>query len=409
MSIAPPLATGSSGSGATPTHGATHAASAHGEHSRRITSIDTLRGLVMVVMLLDHVRETLYLHLQVTDPMAVPGTPPDVFFSRLAAHFCAPVFVFLTGLSAWLHANPPAGTPRPVMGFLLKRGLLLIALELTLVNFAWSGTYHVLYLQVMWAIGFCMVVLGLVSGLPRAVLAAVGLVIVAGHNALAGIVVAPESAWYLPWTLMLHRGWALAEGAVRVRLTYPALPWVGVILLGYVFAPVFSPRFHPQARRRMLAATGLACLAVLLVLRGFNLYGENQPWAHGESSIQTVMSWLNFTKYPPSLDFLLLTLGTGLLVLAALDVHDNRVTRVFSTFGGAPMFYYLLHLYMLLVGYKILHAIFGPNQGTRFGVDADSFWIVWVVWLGMLPVLYVPVRAFARYKRQSTQAWVRYF
>lgn len=378
-------------------------------HRRRITSIDTLRGLVMVIMLLDHVRETLYLHLQVTDPMTVPGTTPDVFFSRLAAHFCAPVFVFLTGLSAWLYANPPAGTARPVMGFLLQRGLLLIALELTLVNFAWSGTYNVVYLQVMWAIGFSMVVLAFMSGLPRTLLAVVGAVIVCGHNALAGIVVAPDSAWYLPWTLMLHRGWALAEGAVRVKLTYPALPWVGVILLGYALAPVFSPRFDPLSRRRVLAATGLACLATLLVLRGFNIYGENLPWTYGESTLQTVMSWLNFTKYPPSLDFLLLTLGTGLLVLAALEVHDNRVTRVFSTFGGAPMFYYLLHLYMLLVGYKILYAVFGPNQGTRFGVDADSFWIVWVVWLCMVPVLYVPVRAFARYKRRSTQAWVRYF
>lgn len=406
MSIASPLTKGLPGPGATPTHGAADAAPAH---RHRITSIDTLRGLVMVIMLLDHVRETLYLHLQVTDPMTVPGTPPEVFFSRLAAHFCAPVFVFLSGLSAWLHANPPHGTPRPVTGFLLKRGLLLIALELTLVNFAWSGTYHVVYLQVMWAIGFSMVVLALVCGLPRALLAAVGLVIVGGHNALAGLVIAPESPWYLPWTLMLHRGWALAEGAVRVRLTYPALPWVGVILLGHAFAPVFSPRLGPQARRRRLATTGLACLAVLLVLRGLNLYGENQPWVHGETPIQTVMSWLNFTKYPPSLDYLLLTLGTGLLVLAALEGHDNRVTRVLSTFGSAPMFYYLLHLYVLLAGYKILYAVFGPNQGSRFGVDADSFWIVWAVWLCMVPVLYLPVRAFARYKRRSTHAWVRYF
>lgn len=163
-------------------------------HQRRITSIDALRGLVMVIMMLDHVRETLYLHLPVTDPMTVPGTPPDVFFSRLAAHFCAPVFVFLTGLGAWLYANPPAGPLRPVVGFLLKRGLLLIALELTLVNFAWSGTHDVLYLQVMWAIGFSMVVLALLSELPRALLAALGLVIVCGHNALAGIVVAPDSA-----------------------------------------------------------------------------------------------------------------------------------------------------------------------------------------------------------------------
>lgn len=378
-------------------------------HRSRITSIDALRGLVMIIMLLDHVRETLYLHLQVTDPMTLPGTAPEVFFSRLAAHFCAPLFVFLTGLSAWLYANPPSGTPRPVRGFLLKRGLLLIALEFTVINFSWSGTFNIIYMQVMWAIGFSMVVLALLSGLPRWFLAGLGFLIVCGHNAFAGLVVPPESAWYLPWTLMLHRGWALAEGAVRVRLTYPALPWVGVILLGYCFGPVFAARLDGRARQRVLAAVGIACLALLLLLRGFNIYGENLPWLHGESAVLTVMSWLNFTKYPPSLDFLLLTLGVGLLALALLEFADNGLTRVFSTFGGAPMFYYIVHLYFLMISYKILLAVFGPNQGTRFGVDRDAFWIVWVVWLALVPLLYVPCRAFARYKRNSKQAWVKYF
>ncbi|WP_083748702.1 DUF1624 domain-containing protein [Pelomonas sp. KK5] len=378
-------------------------------HKARITSIDALRGFVMIVMLLDHVRETLYLHLQVTDPMTVPGTPSDVFFSRLAAHFCAPVFVFLTGLSAWLYANPPSGAKRDVRDFLLKRGLLLILLELTLVNFAWSGTYTVLYLQVMWAIGFSMVVLAYMSGLPRWLLATLGLLIVGGHNAVAGYVVAPDSAWFPLWTLMLHRGWLVADGALKVKLTYPALPWVGVILLGYAFAPLFSAAVSRLQRQRTLVLTGLACLALLLVLRGFNIYGENAPWTPQANGIETLKDWLDFTKYPPSLDFLLMTLGGGLLMLAALEKADNGFTRVCSTFGGAPMFYYIFHLYVLMISYRILLAIFGPNQGTRFGVDADSFWVVWVVWLAMVPLLYIPVRAFAAFKRRSTQAWVRYF
>jgi len=378
-------------------------------HRARITAIDALRGLVMVIMLLDHVRETLYLHLQVTDPMTVPGTLPEVFFSRLAAHFCAPAFVFLTGLSAWLYANPPSGLLRPVRGFLLKRGLLLIALELSVISFAWSGTYQVIYLQVMWAIGFSMVVLAVLSGLPLPWLLGLGLLIVGGHNAVAGWVVAPDSGWYLPWTLMLHRGWALAEGALRVRLTYPALPWVGVILLGYCCGPLFSARVSAGQRQRLLVVLGLGCLALLLLLRGFNLYGENLPWVAGERPVLTLMSWLNFTKYPPSLDFLLMTLGAALLALAVLERLDNPLTRVFSTFGGAPMFYYIVHLYLLMLGYKLLLALFGPNQGTRFGVNADAFWMVWVVWLALVPVLYLPCRAFAAYKRRSTQAWVKYF
>ena len=380
-------------------------------HRSRITSIDALRGLVMLIMLMDHVRETLYLHLQVTDPMDVAITPPQVFFSRLAAHFCAPVFVFLTGMGAWLYANPPSGTPRPVRDFLLKRGLLMLVLEVTVVSFAWTGDIplKVIYLQVIWAVGIAMIVLAFVHQLSPKLLAAIGLVIVCGHNALAGINLPPEHPLYLPWTLLLHRGWALEDTAVKVRLTYPALPWVGVILLGWVAGPLFGATFDGLRRRRLLISLGLGCWAALLVLRGFNIYGENAPWAPGIDGVHTAMSFLNFTKYPPSLDFLLMALGGGFLVLALLDRIDNAATRVISTFGGAPMFYYLLHLYVLLVGYKILLAVFGPNQGARFGVSPDHFWVVWLVTVLMIPALYLPVRAFANYKRRTKRAWVRYF
>lgn len=377
-------------------------------HAQRITSIDALRGFVMVVMLLDHVRETFFLHLQVSDPMAVPGTPPALFFSRLAAHLCAPVFVFLTGLSAWLYAHPPQGAPRDANGFLLKRGLFLIALELTLVNLAWSGRYEVLYLQVMWAIGLSMLALAALIALPRSVLLALGVLIVAGHNALAGVQVAPDSPGHGLWTVLLQRGWLVDEGIVRVRLSYPVLPWIGVMLLGWCFAPVFAVTVSATRRRALLLATGAACLALVVLLRGLNLYGENAPWQPGATALQTAMSWLNFTKYPPSLDFVLLTLGAGLLLLAALERADNAFTRVCTTFGGAPMFFYVLHLYVLLAGYHAALWWWGPNQGTRFGVDADQFWLIWVIWLAMLPLLYVPVRAFGRFKRRSTQAWVKY-
>jgi len=371
----------------------------------RIGSIDMLRGLVMLIMLMDHVRETLYLHLQVSDPMNVASTPPEVFFSRLAAHFCAPAFVFLTGLSAWLYANPPSGTPRPLKSFLLKRGLFLLVLECTVISFAWSGQLppRIIYLQVIWAIGFSMVVLALVSGLPRWLLAAVGFVIVFGHNLLSGISIPADSPLYIPWTLLLHRGWVVAEGALQIRLTYPVLPWIGVILLGYVAGPLYA---HGVQRQRILVLLGLACLALLLVLRGFNLYGEVLPWNSGDSAVRTVMSWLNFTKYPPSLDFLLMTLGGAFLVLALFEFADNPATRALATFGGAPMFYYVLHLFVLLIGYRVLLAIYGPNQGSRFGVDA--FWIVWATTLALIPLLYLPCRAFARYKRSARQAWVRY-
>jgi uncharacterized membrane protein len=374
----------------------------------RIAVIDVLRGLVMLIMLFDHVRETIYLHKQVGDPMDVLTTEPALFFTRLAAHFCAPIFVFLTGLSAWLYAHPAAG-PRSATGFLIKRGLLLVFLELVFVNFAWAGEYppKTLYLQVIWVIGLAMIILALVHKLPLKVLGPVGLLIIFGHNALTWMSFAPGTVAYDLWTVLLHRGYLVADGAVKLKITYPLLPWVGVILAGYAVGPLYAATMAPERRRQLLRVGGIGALALLAVLRGFNIYGEELPWVAGETAIQTVMSFLNYTKYPPSLDFLLMTLGIGALALAALEPRDNWFTRACATFGGAPMFYYLLHLYVLLGMQHLLVAAFGANHGVRYGVD--HVWPVWVVALALMPVLYVPCRAFARFKRTSTQAWVRYF
>jgi uncharacterized membrane protein len=374
----------------------------------RIAVIDVMRGLIMLIMLFDHVRETLYLHMQVTDPMTIAQTAPALFFTRLAAHFCAPMFVFLTGLSAWLYAHPAAG-PRNATGFLVKRGLLLVALELVAVNFAWAGQYPpaVLYLQVIWVIGLAMIFLALVHRLPLPLLGAVSLAIIFGHNAFAGLSFAPGSFAQGAYTVLLERGFLIPEGAVKVKITYPLLPWIGVILLGYVCGPLYGAAMDPARRKGLLVTIGGGALLLLLGLRGFNIYGENAPWVIGETGIQTLMSFLNFTKYPPSLDFILMTIGTGMLCMAVLEKHDNWFTRACATFGGAPMFYYLLHLYLLLGMQHALVALFGANHGARFGVD--SLWPVWIVALLLMPILYVPCRAFARYKRTSTQAWVRYF
>jgi uncharacterized membrane protein len=374
----------------------------------RIAIIDVMRGLVMLIMLFDHVRETLYLHMQVSDPMTVASTAPELFFTRMAAHFCAPMFVFLTGLSAWLYAHPAAG-PRNATGFLVKRGLLLVALELVVVNFAWAGKFPpaVLYLQVIWVIGLAMIFLALVHRLPLKLLGAVGALIVVGHNALTWMTFEPGTVGYTLWTILLHRGFLVAEGAVKLKVTYPLLPWIGVILLGYAAGPLFGRAMAPERRRQLMLMLGGGALLALALLRGFNIYGEEMPWVHGETAVQTVMSFVNFTKYPPSLDFLLMTIGTGLLVMAWLEPVENWFTRACATFGGAPMFYYMLHLYVLLGLQHLLVAIFGANHGERFGIDV--LWPVWVVSLALMPVLYLPCRAFANFKRTSKQAWVRYF
>jgi uncharacterized membrane protein len=373
-------------------------------HSRRIASIDVARGLVMLLMTVDHVRETFFLQHQVGDPMDVATTPPALFFSRLAAHFCAPMFVFLTGLSAWLYAHPPAG-PRAATGFLVKRGLLLVGLELVVVNFAWTGTFvpATLYLQVIWAIGLAMLALALLHRLPLAVLALLGLAIVGGHNALAGVRVEPGGALAALWTVLEQRGF-LIEAPLRVKVSYPVLAWIGVILLGYACGPLYARAMAPAARGRRLLGIGAACLALLAVLRATDAYGEPLAWSMQCDALHTAMSFLNFTKYPPSLDFLLLTLGCGLLALAWLERLDNSFTRLCAVFGGAPLFYYLAHLYALLALQKTAAALLGVARA-----DVDHVWQVWAISAALVAGLYWPTRWFGRYKRDSGKGWVKYF
>lgn len=358
--------------------------------NQRIASIDVARGLVMLLMTVDHARETFFLQHQVSDPMNLDTTSPALFFTRLTAHFCAPMFVFLTGLSAWLYAHPASG-PRDPTGFLVKRGLLLIGLEIVVINFAWTGTFApaILYLQVMWAIGLAMLALALLHRLPLTLVALLGLVIVCGHNALSG----PATPSAL-WTILEQRGFLL-EAPLRVKISYPVLAWIGVILLGYACGPLFARGTSPLRRRRWLLVAGAVCLAVLAALRSTNFYGEPVQWAAQTDELHTVMSFLNFTKYPPSLDFVLLTLGCGALVLAALEGRNNGLTRVAGVFGGAPLFYYILHLYVLLVLGKLVG-------------NAAFVWQVWLAGAAVALALYWPTRWFGQYKRTSGKAWVKY-
>ncbi|PHV32650.1 hypothetical protein CSQ94_14870 [Janthinobacterium sp. BJB312] len=374
----------------------------------RIAVIDVMRGLVMLIMLFDHVRETFFLHHQVSDPMDAAHVDPALFFTRLAAHVCAPMFVFLTGLSAWLYAHPAAG-PRSATGFLFKRGLLLVVLELVFVNFAWMGTFTpaILYLQVIWVIGLAMMALAVLHKLPLKVLVVLGVAIIAGQHLFTWLHAEEGSLGYYLLTVLLQRGYLVADGAMKIKVSYPLLPWIGVIVLGYAAGPLYARGVSAEGRRRLLLALGGGSLLLLAVLRGFNIYGETLPWVAGDTALRTAMSVMNFTKYPPSLDFLLFTLGLGLLGMAWLESVDNWFTRACATFGGAPMFYYLLHLYLLLLIGTTLTAVLGANHGARYGVE--HIWQVWLIALALMPVLYFPCRAFANYKRTSKQAWVRYF
>ena len=380
---------------------------------KRIASIDTLRGIVILLMLVDHVRERFFLHEQVLDPMAINTTDPELFFTRLSAHLCAPIFVFLTGLSAWLYANPADGVPRNAQNFLLKRGLILILLELTLINFSWFGAYHTLYLQVIWAIGLSMIALACVVNMPRLWIGAIGLVIVVGHNLLSPIQFNPDEFGYSLWTILHDRGYLISDAIINVKISYPVLPWIGVIFCGYAAGALFSSAVSSNQRQRTLVLAGIGCLALLVLLRGCNIYGETADWQVQATTVLTVMDFLNYTKYPPSFDFLLFALGMGALLLAWLETSQLAILDKINTLGSAPMFFYIVHLYALLLCSMLAIQLFGSNMS--YGSSNTPYygfthvWQVWVFSVALITLLYLPCKKFAQFKRKTKIGWVKYF
>lgn len=372
----------------------------------RLLAIDALRGLVMLFMLVDHVRETWFLHLQVTDPVDAHTTDPGLFFTRLLSTFCAPTFVALTGLSAWLYGQ--SHSKGEVSEFLFKRGVFLIFLELTVVGFAWPTQPLVFppsnfWLQVIWAIGFSMVALAALIHLPRAAQFAVGLAIVCLHNLLDPIRLTPDSPFYAVWSILHQRSVIDLAPGYLAKTTYPVLPWIGVILLGYACGPWFARGSDPAVRLRRLVGLGLGLIVGFVIIRALNFYGD-KPWFVAETPLRTVMSFLALTKYPPSLLFLMPTVGTGCLLLALFEkFQDSRALPHLALLGGAPMFYYILHLYVLKVIYNVALALYGPTKGKVFGVDNLSTVWIWVAIL--VPVLYFPTRWFARLKQRRRDIW----
>lgn len=369
---------------------------------RRLQSLDALRGFVMVIMLIDHIRENWYLHLAVADPVNPLAVDPALFFMRIVTNLCAPIFVGLTGLGAYLYGLNH--TKSETASYLLKRGLLLMAIDVTLLTFAWTVKLPVtVWLQVIWAIGVCMIALAGLIHLPKKLLLVLGLLIVGGHNLLDGVRLMPGEPGFVAWALLHQRDLiALPFGAVA-RTSYPVLPWIGVIALGYAIGPWFAADVPAAVRTRRLRLCGMAALVAFAVIRGLNGYGDPHPWQVGEAPLATVMSLLNVTKYPPSLDFLLLTLGVGALLLAA---WPERAGRWLAVLGGAPLFFYILHLYVLHI-VRIVAAR-AAGVATADLPDVPSVAWLWLIAAVLTPPLWLATRWFAARKRASGARWMRY-
>lgn len=395
---------------------------------QRIQSIDILRGVIMLIMALDHTRDFFHIGGAASDPTNMATTTPILFFTRWITHFCAPNFVFLSGISAYL-----AGTRRTraeLSDFLIKRGFWLVIVEVVILTlgFTLNPFYNVIILQVLWVIGLSMIILGFLVKAPLKVIAVIGALIFFSHDILHYHKVL--NFLKIPKTGIeanLFNLFFAAKGSVFplsqshfIFDLYAIIPWTGVMLLGYVFGSIYKSSFDPLRRRKILLYSGVGALAVFVVLRYFNLYGDPEPWSVQRNGVYTFLSFLNVSKYPPSLLYSLLTIGVGLIVLSLTENIQNKLTAIFIVYGNVPFFYYVLHFY-LIRGINVIvfflqgfgtNQIVDPTHQNPFLFSPKGFGFnlggVYLVWLLVIFILYFPCRWFSKYKKTHNQWWLSY-
>jgi uncharacterized membrane protein len=367
----------------------------------RIVSIDVLRGLVMALMALDHTRD--FFGASGFNPRDV--TESALFLTRWVTHFCASTFIFLAGLSAFLYGH--GRSTEELSRFLLIRGLWLILIDLTLIKFGWRFEVD-LYRPsagVIFVIGASMVALAALIWLPRWAIACVALIMIAGHNLFDGVRAEEfgEAAW--AWHLLHEPGLVPLGHGVNLYVLYPLIPWIGVMAAGYLLGPVM--RLEGQARQRLLLTLGAAVTLGFIVLRATNLYGDPAPWTTQATTLSTVLSFLNCEKYPPSLLYLMMTLGPALMLLASFEQARGAFARLLARFGQVPFFYYVVHIY-LIHGLAIATAFAMAGALTSTPAIGLGLPGIYFVWLLVVVVLYPICRWFAARKENSTGWWWSY-
>jgi uncharacterized membrane protein len=377
----------------------------------RVSSVDLIRGAVMVLMAIDHVR--------VYSGLPAGGPTAGIFFTRWVTHFSAPAFFFLAGTSAFLYSR----THRDVSRFLLTRGIWLVLLELTVIRVAWTFNFdfaNYMLAGVIWALGWCMILMaGLVKLRVRTV-AAIGVAVIVLHNA-----VMPSLAPHLPGVLRKILYVGFFEGSIGPLIVlYVTIPWIGVMAAGYAFGEVLT--LEPKRRDRLCLQIGLGAIALFLLLRGFNLYGDPRPWQAGVQNpdggpgMPGFLSFLNTTKYPASLLFLLMTLGPPIALIPFLERARGIVARWITVFGRVPFFFYLLHIPLIhglaLIVSGIRHGSIDPWLFTNHPMGNPpppdgytwSLGLLYAIWAVAIVLLYVACRWYADLKSRRTDWWLRY-
>lgn len=379
----------------------------------RLDSVDLLRGVVMIIMALDHTRD--YFSAAHFDPTDLARTSGALFLTRWITHFCAPVFMLLAGTSAYLSLGR-GRSKTDLSYFLITRGLWLVLLELTVVKLgwdSWSYNVHDVGLQVIWALGWSMIALAALIHLPLPALAAFGIVMVLGHNALDGV--PPETFGALaPLWRVLHvnaplTGAAFDPNGLNVFVAYPLIPWIGVMALGFVLGKLLDT--DAMQRRRVLVRLGVGLIALFVLLRASNVYGDASRWSAQASPLFTLFSFVNTTKYPPSLLYLTMTLGPAMLALAAFEHWRGRSADFVRVFGRVPMFYYLLHLFVLSSAAAIAWRLayhHGFYVWDEHRVGGWGLPVVYTIWIGVVLALYPLCRWFMGLKARRRDAWLSY-
>lgn len=388
--------------------------------SRRIYSIDFLRGLVMIIMALDHVREYTHIHAIDDDPTNLATTTPWLFFTRWITHFCAPVFLFLSGTSAFLAAQKRTKKEQQI--FLIKRGVWLILVEMLIITPGWTFNpfFNLIILQVIWAIGCSMIILGLLCRFSLPVIATIGIIILFGHNLLdyAQLPKTGAAATALNILFTSPRLMIPATKSTTIFDYYVILPWCSLMLLGYCFGYFFQSWYTIAQRKIVLLSTGFSITALFIGLRLLNHYGDPFPWGHQQSGIYTFMSFLRVSKYPISLQYACMTIGPALIVLALVEGVESRFTRFCISFGRVPFFYYVCHVYLVHLAGLILFFASGydtdriADPGSPFYFRPEKFGVellpVYLIWVAVIGILYFPCVWFYRYKSKHTYWWLSY-
>ena len=378
----------------------------------RIESIDLLKGLVMVIMALDHVRDYFHYSAFMFDPADPTQSTLPIFFTRWITHFCAPAFSFLAGLSAFMVGKRK--TQNELSAFLLKRGIWLVFIELTIVGFAWyfDFQFRTFGLLVIWSLGISMIVLAALIHLPRTYILIFSLLLICCHNLFDNV----HFSGNVLWSVIHEQVFYKLSDNTQLLIGYPIVPWIAVMALGYYFGALYDKSFDSKKRKKVFNIIGVIAITVFIVLRLTNLYGDPKQFKQYDTLSQDVISFLNPSKYPPSLLYLLMTLGATFLFLANAEKLKGRIVNFFCTFGRVPFFYYILHLYLI----HILALLFAQISGwgwqkfilsTWIGFEPNmkgygfSLWVVYVVWIGTILLLYPLCKRFDNYKQTHKEKW----